>query len=344
MHPLCKATVAGLAVHEGSSPVKPTQTFNLSCFALLLAAVACAGPASAQEPTKFKMARLAFPSMSSMLIDVLKARGIDKKHGVDLETVSQNAVPVYYASIASGEAEAIVGGPHVFQKMMLEGVPIQIVATWAPLDILSVITGNSALKSVADLKGKTIAAAVGSSEYQITAIYARKQGVVFGQDVTVVQAAPPLARTQLQAGRVDAAMLWEPTTTEALRDNPAYRVIMSGDQAWKTIANARGWDLVLAMRKEVLKRDAALVPRLIRMFQETQQYMRANPDDADAILSNSVKLTRGVFKEAVESKRLVFDVQPAWEAQRAAIWDMFKVAVEADYLPKLPPDDAIYKP
>jgi len=331
--------------------VKPTQTFAIPSFtipslALLatMSAVACAGPAVGQQLTKVKMARLAFPSMSSMLIDVLKARGIDKKHGIDLETVSQNAVPVYYASIASGEAEAIAGGPHVFQKMILEGVPIQIVATWAPLDILAVITADPAIKSIADLKGKSMAAAVGSSEYQITAIYGRKQGVVFGQDVTVVQAAPPLARTQLQAGRVDAAMLWEPTTTEALRDKKDYRVIMSGEQAWKAIANARGWDLVLAMRQDTLKRDPALVPRLIRMFQETQQYMRANLDAADAILVNSVKMTPGVFKEAVESKRLVFDVQPAWEAQRAAIWDMFKVAVEVDYLPKLPPEDAIYKP
>ena len=31
-----------------------------------------------------------------------------------------------------------------------------------------------------------------------------------------------MARAQLQAKRVDAAMIWEPTTTLALRDNPAF--------------------------------------------------------------------------------------------------------------------------
>src|SRR5205823_14468808 len=98
-HSLCKAPSFGLVVQEGSSPVKPTQTFAIPSFtipslALLatMSAVACAGPAVGQQLTKVKMARLAFPSMSSMLIDVLKARGIDKKHGIDLETVSQNAV------------------------------------------------------------------------------------------------------------------------------------------------------------------------------------------------------------------------------------------------------------
>jgi NitT/TauT family transport system substrate-binding protein len=343
---MCKRSkTAGDQVHEtGGDTVKPKHILQPVCLALTLGILASTGAALAQQLTKVKMARLAFPSMSSLMLDVLKEREIDKKHGIDLDTVSQSAVSVYYASIASGEAEVIAGGPHVFQKMILEGVPIKVGATWAPLNVLSVITGDPAIKSITDLKGKTVAADMGSSEYQITAIYGRKQGLVFGQDVTVVQAGPPLARAQLQAKRVDAAMIWEPTTTLALHDNPSFRVIMSGDAAWKAIANARGWDLVLAMREDFLSRNAQLMPRLIEMFQDTQQYMRANLDDADEIVSKSVKLPRGIFKEGVQSGRLVFDVLPAWGAERAVIWDMFKVAVDTGYLPRLPGEGAIFKP
>lgn len=324
--------------------MKPKYILQLFCLGFFLAIAASSDAAFGQQPTKIKIARLAFPSMSSMMLDVLMERGIDKKHGIQLETVSQSAVPVYYASIANGDAEVIVGGPHVFQKMMLEGVPIKVIATWAPLDILAVITADPAIKSLADLKGKSIAAAVGSSEYQITAIYGRKLGLIFGTDVTVVSAAPPLARAQLEAKRVDAAMLWEPTTTLALRDNPAFRVIMSGDAAWKAIANVRGWDLVVAARDDFLKRDARLVPRLIAMFQDAQKYMKDNLDAADAILVNSIKLPAGVFKAGVQSGRLVFDVLPATGAERDVIWGMFKVAVDTEYLPKLPSEDAIYRP
>jgi ABC-type nitrate/sulfonate/bicarbonate transport system substrate-binding protein len=320
------------------------RSLKIVCCALMLAIIASADSASAQQSTKVKIARLAFPSMSSLMLDVLMERGIDKKHGFEVETVSQNAVPVYYASIANGDAELIVGGPHVFQKMILEGVPIKVVATWAPLKILSVITAEPAIKSLADLKGKSIAAAMGSSEYQVTAIYGRKLGLTFGTDVTVVSAAPPLARAQLEAKRVDAAMLWEPTTTLALRDNRSFRVIMTGDEAWQKIANSPGWDLVLAAREDFLKSRAALIPRLIAMFQDAQKYMRDNLDDADAIVAKSVKLPSGIFKAGVQSGRLAFDVKPAWESDREVIWGMFKVAVDTGYLPKLPNEDAIYKP
>ena len=317
---------------------------RLVWFVLLVGVVGSSSTAFAQQLTKVKVARLAFPAMASLMLDVLTERRIDRKHGIEVEPVSQNAIPVYYGSIANGDAELIAGGPHVFQKMMLEGVPIKIVATWAPLNVLAVITADPAIKSIADLKGKSMAAAVGSSEYQITAIYGRKLGLNFETDVTVVSAAPPVARAQLEAKRVDAAMLWEPTTTLALRDNPQFRVIMSGDAAWKTIANARGWDLVLAARDDFLKRNAPLVPRLIAMFQDAQKFMTDNLDEADAIVSNSVKLPRGVFKAGVQSGRLVFDVLPASGAERDVIWDMLKVAVDTGYLPKLPSEEAIYRP
>jgi ABC-type nitrate/sulfonate/bicarbonate transport system substrate-binding protein len=279
-----------------------------------------------------------------MMLDVVTEKGIDKKHGIELQLVSQAQVPVYYATIANGDAEVIVGGPHVFQKMILEGVPMKVVATWAPLDVLAVITADPAIKSLADLKGKTLAAAVGSSEYQITAMYGKKLGLDFGKDVTVVSAPPALARTQLEAKRVDAAMLWEPTTTLALRENQQFRVIMTGDAAWKAIANARGWDLVMGASNDFLSKRAALVPKLIAMMQEAQAFMKANVDEADAIQTKTVKLPAGVFKAGVQSGRLSFDVKPAWEADRQVIWDMFKAAVDTNYLPRLPGEDAIYRP
>jgi hypothetical protein len=48
-----------------------------------------------------------------------------------------------------------------------------------------------------------------------------------------------------------------------------------------------------------------------------------------------------VFKEAVTSGRLLYDVQVAG-SQRAALTDMFKAAVDSGYLPKMPPESAIH--
>lgn len=299
--------------------------------------------AQQQPPIKVKISRLTFPSLSSFMIDIVNSKGIDKKHGIDLEGVSFSAISGYVAALASGEADMTATGPHVVQKMVLEGVPIRIGLTWARLNVMAVIAADAAIKSISDLKGKSIAADMGSSEYQILSIYGRKQGIVFGKDVTVVQASPTLARTQLQAQRVEAAMMWEATSTLTLRDNPGYRIILGGEAAWKAISDSPGFDLVLAMREEFLKRRPEALPRLAAMFQEGQQFIRDNIDEADAIVANSLKLPSGIFKEAVTSGRLLYDIVPA-ASQRAALTDMFKAAVDSGYMPKMPPEGIIYTP
>ena len=323
--------------------IKRRCLVRILCVGMYLAAVLSQTPATAQELIKIKMGRLGFPSLSSVLLDVVAAKGLDKKNGIDMELTSFGAVSAYYAAIATGEVEMLTGGPHVFQKMMLEGVPIKIGLTWARLSALAVITGDASIKNLADLKGKSLAADMGSSEYQILAIYARNQGLVFTKDISIVQAGPPLARSQLQASRVEAAMFWEPTTTLTLRDNPQYRIILSGDEAWKAVANAAGWELVLAMREDFLKRSPAAVPRIMKMLQEAQQFIRANTDDADEIVVNSVKLPKGVLKEGVSAGRVIFEILPAWEGERPVLENMLKIAVDTGYLPKLP-GDPIYKP
>jgi len=314
---------------------------------LALASLAVLGtgtPALSQEPIKVKFGRLAFPAISTMMVDVVKDQGLDRKNGLDLEVVPFGAIAPYYAALATGEIDVVPGGPHVFQKMRNEGVPVKATMTYARLNALTVITADPAVKTIADLKGKSIAADMGSSEYQILAIYGRTQGVIFGRDVTVVQAGPPMARTQLQAKRVDAAMTWEPSATLTLRDNPAYRTILTGDAAWKSIAKLDGWQLVVGVREDFLRRSPEAVPRLLKMFQDGQRFLKTNLDDADRIVVGTAKLPPGIFKEAVGSGRLIYEVLPAWEAERAAIWDMFKMAVDSGYIPKLPDESIIYKP
>jgi ABC-type nitrate/sulfonate/bicarbonate transport system substrate-binding protein len=312
--------------------------------AALVASVLLADAAGAQEPIKVKMGRISFASYVTVMVDVVKDRGFDRKHGIDLEIVPFGAIAAYYGAAASGEVDSLGIGTHVLQKMRNEGVPIKAVLTYVRYAGPFVVTADPAIRSIADLKGKTIAAAMGSSGYQVLAIYGRTQGVVFGKDVTVVQADPPLARAHLQAKRADAIMTWEPALTLTLRDNPQYRVILDGETAMKGAAKSEGWEFVLGAREEFLRRQPQAVPRLLKMFQDGWQFMQSNPEEADRIVQRTVKLPAGVLKEAITAKRMVYEVVPAWEGERKVIWNMFKLAVDWGYLDKLPDEGAIYSP
>jgi ABC-type nitrate/sulfonate/bicarbonate transport system substrate-binding protein len=320
------------------------QKFVGATVGALLASLLFAGGAAAQDPIKVKMGRIAFPTYVTVMVDVIKEAGLDRKNGIDLEIVPFGAISAYYGAVASGEVETLGIGTHVLQKMRTEGVPIKVILTYVRYAGPWVVTADPAIKSIADLKGRSLAAAIGSSGYQVLAIYGRTQGVVFGKDVTVVQADPPLARAQIQAKRVDAIMTWEPSLTLTLRDNPQYRVILNGETAMKGAAKSEGWEFVVGAREEFLRRQPQAVPRLLKMFQDGNRLLQSNPEEADRIVQRTARMPEGVLKEAVTARRMVYEFHPAWEGERSVIWNMFKLAVDWGYLEKLPDDGVIYAP
>jgi len=303
------------------------------CSGLVGLAVALGAAAvPAQEPAKIKIGNLGFPSHSAMIINILKEKGFDRKHGIDMEVKAYGAVSAYYGSAASGETDGVPGGPLVFQRMRLEGVPIKMVAAMVDMTSMSVIAKDPSIRSLTDLKGKTIAADMASSEYSVLSLYAKSKGLVLGKDATVVQAGPPLVRTQMAADRVDAGMTWEPTATLMMRDNPAYRIVFNGKQGWRELTGKDGWLLALGLREDWIARNAAALPRVIAAFDEAARFMRSNPDESDQILQRAIKLPAGAFKDMITAPRVVFQVRgTADPTARETLWEVVKVAIAEGY-------------
>lgn len=304
----------------------------LAVCALALAVIVVAPTVPAQEPVRIRIGNLGFPSHAAMIIGVLKAKGFDTKHGVDMEVKPFGAVGAYYASTASGETDGVGGGPLVFQKMRLEGVAIKMVAAMVDMTSMSVITKNPAIKTIQDLKGKTIAADMASSEYSVLSLYGKSKGVIFGKDVTVVQAGPPLVRTQLAADRVDAGMTWEPTATMTMRDNKDYRIVFNGKQGWREMTGKDGWLLALGLREDWIAKNAAGLPRVIAAFDEAARFMKSNPDECDQILQGAIKLPAGAFKDMITAPRVVFNIRSTAEpSTRETLWEVVKQAIGEGY-------------
>jgi ABC-type nitrate/sulfonate/bicarbonate transport system substrate-binding protein len=212
------------------------------------------------------------------------------------------------------------------------------------LSDLLVLTADPAIKTLADLKGKQIAADMGSGQYQILAIYAASKGLDLKKDITVVNANFAVARAQLAAGRVEAAMVIEPIATMMMRENPNLKPVFEANKAWKELTGSEGWELVYAMREDSIKRVPAMPKMFLGALQDVSAFLKSSPDEADKIASETVKLPPGVLKEAVASGRWAFDAKPAWGDERKVIWNMLERAVQAGFHPKVPDDAFIYVP
>jgi ABC-type nitrate/sulfonate/bicarbonate transport system substrate-binding protein len=178
----------------------------------------------------------------------------------------------------------------------------------------------------------------------VTSLFAHSKGIALGSDVTVVQASFALARAQLAADRVDAAMVIEPIATAMMRENPKLRMIFNGSSAWKEMTGTAGWELVVAMRGDFIKSHPEATQRWIAAMKDTAEFMQQNPRETDEIAVATSKLPAGILEEVVAGKRWEFDVRPAWGPERAVIEDMVKRAVAAKFLEQPRDDGIIYAP
>jgi len=239
----------------------------------------------------------------------------------------------------------LIGGPTILQKLYQEGVPVRIIGTGFTLADLVIFTKNDAIKSLADLKGKQLAVDMGGSQFQVTKMYLAAKGIDLGKDITVVNANFAVARAQLEADRVDAALVIEPLASIIAKQNPTWKVIFNGAVGWKEITGTDGWEIVTAMRADAIAKNPNAPKMLIAALQDVAAFMDSNTAEADKIANETLKLPPGILTAALASKRLQMIIKPAWEpATRKSITDMMERAVKAGFYEKMPDEKIIYAP
>ncbi|MGB7279827.1 MAG: ABC transporter substrate-binding protein [Pseudolabrys sp.] len=299
----------------------------------------------AQQKPVIKVSSLTLPVFNPLVWNIMKARGIDAKHGFELDAKAYPSISAFYAAFATGETDVLIGGPTILQKLYQEGVPVRIIATGFTLADLVIFAKDEKIKSLADLKGKQLAIDMGGSQFQVTKIYANAKGIDLGKDIIAVNANFAVARAQLEAGRVDAALVIEPLASITARQNPDWRVIFNGAQGWREITGGDGWEIVTAMRADAIAKNPKAPQMLIAALQDVADVMHNDTAAGDKIANETLKLPPGILTAAVESKRLQMIIKPAWDpATRKSITDMMERAVKAGFYEKMPDEKIIYTP
>jgi ABC-type nitrate/sulfonate/bicarbonate transport system substrate-binding protein len=319
---------------------------GLAAFAAVFAvAIAGLAPAQAQQKPVIKVSSLTLPVFNPLVWNIMKAKGIDAKHGFELDAKAYPSISAFYAAFATGETEVLIGGPTILQKLYQEGVPVRIIGTGFTLADLVIFAKDPAIKSLADLKGKQLAIDMGGSQFQVTKIYANAKGIDLGKDVVVVNANFAVARAQLEAGRVDAALVIEPLASITAKAHPDWHVIFNGAQGWKEITGGDGWEIVTAMRADAIAKNPKAPEMLLAALKDTADVMMKQTAEGDKIANETLKLPPGILTAAVDSKRLQMIIQPAWEpATRKSITDMMERAVKAGFYQSMPDSKIIYAP
>jgi sulfonate transport system substrate-binding protein len=183
------------------------------------------------------------------------------------------------------------------------GDPVKVVAATkgvspktSPYDIL--VPANSPIKTVAQLRGHTIAVQEGTVEQYFLVRVLQKAGIPYG-GVTIDNLAVTSASTAVTSGQVDAAVVSEPLTGLDLATGKV-RLLTSGARYLQTIGYLTASDAALSNPQK-----AAALTDFIGRFYKAEAALRKDPALAAATYTKTYGVTLAVATEAVASAQEV---------------------------------------
>jgi NitT/TauT family transport system substrate-binding protein len=181
---------------------------------VVAATIFIAPAAHADDLTPFKIG-ISAPVVTIFPVWMAQAAGLDAKEGLKVESISMEGGSRGVQVLLSGEIQAMHVGLAPVVQANKQGADLRLVTSTANTIPITLFT-SPAIKTAAELKGKTIGISTFGSETDVAVSIALQRLGLKRDDVTVSQIGGSSQRFgALIAGRINAAPLLEPTITAA---------------------------------------------------------------------------------------------------------------------------------
>jgi ABC-type nitrate/sulfonate/bicarbonate transport system substrate-binding protein len=319
------------------------RKFVVAVAAVLTALVAANASARAAQPAPITIVVFNPPSLGAVFPDVIKQQKFDIQNGIDI-TFVERPPDAYAAQFNSGEFQ--VGGSASVLILGLGATRgIKTTYLFNLFDYWgTVVTSRPEIKTLADLKGKQLAAAKGTTNYTMFAWLAKQQGIDPDSFQVVNTATPGLVGYAI-AERADAVQLWEPAYSLVKAAMPQIHTIdLNIAKVWNAFSGGGTLPyLGVAAHQEWIDQHRDLVAPLYRAYKQAADWVMANPAAAAPLIAS---LKTDAERDAIttlikENKRLALNLQPAGKIAKQ-IEATYKAGIDVGLFKAMPPASSIY--
>ncbi len=281
--------------------MKRREFLKLSLGTVAIAAL----PVAAQADAGVKEIRVGYQKNGVLVIARQQAtlEKLFKPQGIDVKWVEFSSGPPMMEAMNVGSIDygAVGDSPPVFAQAA--GAAI-VYAAGQPITngqgIL--VPQNSAIKSIADLKGKRIGFTKGSSAHNITVQTLEKAGLTYA-DITPVYLTPPDAGPAFANGSIDAWAIWDP-----------YFAIGETKQNGRILVNAseitKSNSFYIANR-DFAKNNGSVLQQIIDVTTSTAKWAEQHRDEVAKSLSAVTGIALDI--QTIAANRSAFAVGPITE-------------------------------
>ncbi|HWU40458.1 MAG TPA: ABC transporter substrate-binding protein [Candidatus Acidoferrum sp.] len=234
------------------------------------------GFAFAGEPIKLGMSTW----LGYAPLYLAKEKGLFQKRGIEVEIVVIESPADRRAAFAADKIQgmATTVDTHVMTAAAENPIPVKQVLAMDDSNGGDGIVAKKEIKTVKDLKGKTVAAQLGAGASYFWLNYVLSQNGLKLSDIKAVDMKAGDAGAAFVAGKVDAAVTWEPWLSKA-KETPFGGVLLSSDKTPGIIVDS------LAFKPAYLKEHGDDVKKIVAAWNEAVKFAADNAKEADAIMA-----------------------------------------------------------
>jgi len=257
------------------------------------------------ESVKFKIGHCTWVGYGPLYI--AQEKGFFKKYNIEPEMVIIEDESQYAAALAANRIQAL--GNVVDRDVIhyANGVDAKFVCGMDQSFGGDGIIASGDIKTVKDLEGKTVGLDKASTSYFFFLAVLNKYGVDESK-IEIQEMTAGDAGAAFVAGKLDAAVAWEPWLTQASQREGGHVLVSSSDFPGYIVD-------VISVRQDFIDQHPDAVLGLVKAWNEAVDYYKANPAEGNQIMAQALSLSeqeiadmaKGVQFMGTEENKKFFD-------------------------------------
>lgn len=284
----CKAETPRPSTASGEAAAAPTT------------ASTAAAPAAPAEGPAITLGYSAWPGW--FVWDVAEKKGFFDKEGVKVKLTYFSDYTTCLQAMTAGKLDA--------DSQTLNDTLLGVTSGSAQISVIEndnsfgndAIIVKDSIKTIGDLKGKTVAAEQGVVDHFLLLQGLASKGMK-ESDINFRNLPTDAAAAAFSNGQVDAVGVFAPFTVQALK-RPGSHVLFSSKDFPGTISDH------LVVTPQLIKDRKDDVQKLVNAWYDTIDFIKANPAEATAIMAEHAQLTPAEYAQLADGTKL-FSAQDA---------------------------------
>lgn len=222
-------------------------------------------------------------------LDLAEKKGFFKDNGANVKITKIESKSDSKSALAAGKIQGIATSLDTNILSAASGVKIENVLALDTSQGADGLIGKKDINSFTDLKGKTVALDTTGGASYFWFNYELQKNNMSLKDMKVESMNSGDAGSAFVAGKVDAAMTWQPWLDKSSKTENGH-VVMSSKSSPGIIVDSLG------MSENYVKKHPQVVKSIIKGWYKALAYIQSNPKNAYAIMSKSAGISASELK------------------------------------------------